>query len=303
MQSKRQQKFRIPFFSSLFERLIENKSSLVVYLVLTALVLFTIGHNMYKGAWNYVTAATLAFFMMLIPAAVKVILRLKLTPVLEILAYVFIVSSEILGEVHNFYGRFPFWDGWLHVISGVMFAALGFCLVDVFSKSKKSRLSLSPLFLALTAFCFSMTVGVFWEFIEFSGDMIFKTDMQKDYIVDQVHTVYYINYGGESNVSHYTEIAQSIFYDVNGNQIVSFPGVLDIGIIDTIKDMALNALGAVLFSIIGYVNLRRGGKGRIANLFIPAYASSDDKASQGDCTSATDTPSGTNQPPQIDQKD
>lgn len=301
MPNSQKKTFRIPFFSSLFDKLIENKSSLAVYLVIISLVLFTIGHNMYKGAWNYVTAASLAFLMLLIPAAVKVILRIHLTPVLEILAYVFVFSSEILGEVHNFYGRFPFWDGVLHVISGVMFAAFAFCLADVFNKSKKSRFLLSPLFLALFAFCFSMTVGVVWEFIEFTGDMLLKTDMQKDYIIDNVHTVYYINYGGESNVSHYNGIASSVYYDAAGNPIVSFPGVLDIGIIDTIKDMALNTLGAVLFCVIGYLNIRHGGKGRFANLLIPTYVGETENNTENTSEGSADPCEAT--PTHAEQKD
>ena len=288
MSEIKTKKFRIPFFTSLFEKLIENKLSLAVYVVLTVMVLGSIAENAYKGAWNYVTAATLAFLMMLIPAALKVLLRIKLTAVLESLAYIFIFSSEILGEIRSFYGRFPFWDGWLHVISGVMFAALGFCLVDIFNKHKDSRFRMSPLFLALIAFCFSMTVGVVWEFIEFTGDTLVKTDMQKDYIIHNVHTVYYINYGGESNVSHFTEIASSVMYDAAGNEIVSFPGVLDIGLIDTIKDMALNTLGALLFCIFGYVSIRRGGKGRIINQFMPRYTGDEDET-----TDTADVPAET----------
>ena len=276
MPPKKQKKFRIPFFSSLFEKLVENKVSFIVYLILSSLVIVTLIRMILAGnRQSHITASILAFFMLLIPAAAKVILHIKLTPVLEILAYIFVFSSEILGEVHGFYGKFPFWDGWLHIISGVMFAALGFCLVDLFGKSKTSRFSLSPLFLALIAFCFSMTVGVFWEFIEFSGDMLFKTDMQKDYILHELHTFYLPPTDAGSPVAHYTDIAKMVLYDSAGNPVVTTPGYMDIGIVDTIKDMALNALGAALFCVIGYLNVRGGGKGSLANLFIPAYTGKD----------------------------
>jgi hypothetical protein len=279
MSSTKQRKFRIPFFSSLFEKLAENKVSFIAYLVIASLVIVTLIRMILAGnRQSHITASILAFLMLLIPAAVKVILRIRLTPVLEILAYVFIFSSEILGEVHSFYGVFPFWDGWLHVISGVMFAAFGFCLVDVFGKNKESRFSLPPLFLALIAFCFSMTVGVFWEFIEFSGDMLFNTDMQKDYILNELHTFYLPPTHAGSPVAHYSDIAKMVLYDSAGNPVVTTPGYMDIGIVDSIKDMALNALGAVLFCVIGYLNVRGGGKGRLANLFIPSYVGAESPA-------------------------
>src|SRR5699024_12414567 len=38
-------------------------------------------------------------------------------------------------------------------------------------------------FLAIVAFCFSMTVGVLWEFFECAMDRFFGMDMQKDTII------------------------------------------------------------------------------------------------------------------------
>jgi hypothetical protein len=41
----------------------------------------------------------------------------------------------------------------------------------------------------MVAFCFSMTIGVLWEFFEFGMDVIFRTDMQKDTILPVISSV------------------------------------------------------------------------------------------------------------------
>lgn len=58
-------------------------------------------------------------------------------------------------------------------------AAIGIALVDVLNQHENVKLNLSPAFVAVVSFCFSMTIGVLWEFFECSMDMFCGTDMQK----------------------------------------------------------------------------------------------------------------------------
>ena len=46
-------------------------------------------------------------------------------------------------------------------------------------------------------------------------------------------------------------------------------GYLDIGILDTMKDLFVNFIGAVVFSFIGYFYVKNRGKGWFAKRFIP----------------------------------
>ena len=64
----------------------------------------------------------------------------------------------------------------MHTTSGFMFAAFGFCIVDLMNRSKNIRMELSPATLAVVAFCFSMTIGVLWEFFEFGVDQLTHAD-------------------------------------------------------------------------------------------------------------------------------
>jgi len=100
----------------------------------------------------------------------------------------FIFSTTILGEINNFYGSIPYCDKMLHTINGFIAAGVGFALIDLLNQNTKS-VNLSPIFVAIVSFCFSMTIGIIWEFFEYSADKYFNTDMQKDRIVENINSV------------------------------------------------------------------------------------------------------------------
>ena len=156
---------------------------------------------------------------------------------------------------------------------GFLVAAVGFCLVDLFNRSERMTFRLSPLFLSIVAFCFSMTVGVLWEFFEFSMDQLLHMDMQKDFLVQNINSVL-LNPSGLNVVVH--EPINSLV--VNGQDWMEFPGgYVDIGLIDTMKDLMVNFIGAVVFSIIGFFYVKTRGKGRIAASLIPVVLSEKEK--------------------------
>ncbi|MBR6727389.1 MAG: hypothetical protein IKM08_04290 [Clostridia bacterium] len=256
-----------------FKRLAENKIALAVYITVHILIVITIVRGFFNGDPRFISISFLAIALMLIPVAVKLLFGIRLSTVLEVLAYLFIFSAQILGEIHHFYSIFPFWDAVLHVISGFMFAAFGYCLVDIFHKRREVVARLSPLFITLLAFCFSMTVGVFWEFIEFGGDTLMGKDMQKDAIVNEFHTILVPNRVQEQDpnqyVHHFTDVQRMELYDSEGNLLAQVDGYLDIGLVDSMKDMILNCIGALAFCVLGYFSIRKGERGRIAGLFIP----------------------------------
>ena len=257
------------FFTTLVLQIRRDKKAYVVYLVLQALILTVIVRSIMLGKYENVFTAVLAELLLLIPPLLEKGFHVDIPTTLEILAYIFVFCAEILGEIGNYYVRFPFWDTMLHTFNGFMFAAFGFCLVDIFNKSKRFRFELSPFFLALVAFCFSMTIGVLWEFLECSADLLLKTDMQKDTFVTGFGTVSLPNDLGQK-VTQVRDIISTTVETSDGRVIV-MQGYLDIGLLDTVKDLFVNFIGAVVFSVIGYLYVRRRGKGRIAAQFIPVF--------------------------------
>ena len=157
----------------------------------------------------------------------------------------------------------------LHTINGFLCAAIGFCLVDMLNRDDQFSFKLSPLYLAIVSFCFSMTVGVLWEFYEFGVDQLLGMDMQKDTVVHVINSVN-LDPTRSNTVIHIQDIVDTIVVHSDGTQeSLGLGGYLDLGIIDTMKDLLVNFIGAVVFSTIGYFYVKQEGKGKVANRFIP----------------------------------
>ena len=200
----------------------------------------------------------------MIPSFIQMELKIELPTTLEIFILIFIFAAEILGEIGSYYTKVANWDTMLHTINGFLAAAIGFSLVDILNRNEKVKVQLSPLFMAVVAFCFSMTIGVMWEFWECGMDLFLGMDMQKDTIVHSISTVMLDPTGG-NQVVHIDNIKNTA---VNGMEL-GLGGYLDIGLIDTMKDLFVNFIGAVVFSIIGFFYVKQRGKGKFANRFIP----------------------------------
>ncbi|MGM9644150.1 MAG: hypothetical protein ACI3X1_03595 [Eubacteriales bacterium] len=235
--------------------------SLIVLVVMIACIL--------RADYHSVFICILTLMLFNIPFWAEKVLKITLPKELEIIILFFIFAAEILGEIGSFYTYIPWWDTMLHTINGFLMAAIGFALIDLLNNSPKFHITLSPTFVAVVAFCFSMTIGVLWEFFEFGMDMIFHTDMQKDFIVSSIYTVTF-NPDGLNSVYEIPEITETVLLK-NGEEIYRFNGYLDIGIIDTMKDLIVNFVGAVVFSTIGYFYILGRNKGVFASKFIPQY--------------------------------
>lgn len=232
---------------------------------LSLLVLATLIRQAFLHNYEGVFMCVLTLLLFGVPNFIERRTGIDLPTMLEGIIYCFIFAAEILGEVNSFYTRIPYWDTMLHTINGFLMAAIGFALVDIFNRSERFSIKLSPLFLAIVAFCFSMTVGVLWEFFEFFMDTHFAMDMQKDWVVHTVNSVMF-DPDGLNRVVHVP--IESLV--VNGEDwIAKYGGYIDIGLIDTMKDLIVNFIGAVIFSIIGFFYVKSRGKGKLASQFIP----------------------------------
>lgn len=252
------------YFSQLVDVIRTHRKTFIVYLILRAVVVAALVLSALRGEYESVFLCSLTLLLFLLPAFVERNFGIDLPDTLQIIVLIFIFAAEILGELQDYYVLFPYWDTMLHTINGFLCAAVGFALLDVFNRNPGIKFELSPAYLALVAFCFSMTVGVLWEFFEFGCDMILHTDMQKDFVVHTISSV-------ALNPDH---VNTAVIIDginevtVNGSEL-GLGGYLDIGLIDTMKDLIVNFIGAVIFSIIGFFYVRERGNGGFASRFIP----------------------------------
>ncbi|MGL6200760.1 MAG: hypothetical protein ACRC3H_17660 [Lachnospiraceae bacterium] len=248
----------------------EHKSSFIVYFVLRLLVIALMIMQIFNRNYENVFLCILTLILLILPSFIQVNLKVELPTGLEIVILLFIFAAEILGEISAYYVKYPGWDTILHTVNGFLMAAIGFSLVDILNRHKKVRFALSPAYMAVVAFCFSMTIGVIWEFFEFFMDQMFGFDMQKDTIVNSISSVMLDPTGSNKVVT--IDGIESVL--ING-QDLGLGGYLDIGLIDTMKDMAVNFVGAIIFSVIGYFYIKNRGKGKFARKFIPILKNKD----------------------------
>lgn len=254
-----------------------HKGTVIVFVVLRILVALTAVLSILRGDYESVFIAAVTFFLLLLPSILSRKLRIELPSTLEIFLLIFIFAATILGEINKFYVRVPHWDTVLHTINGFCFAAIGFALVDMLNRHERVSLRLSPVFLAIVAFCFSMTIGVLWEFYEYTGDRLFVLDMQKDTVIQEFNSVTLDE--TQNNIPiQVKDIADVAVIHSDGNvQPLGVGGYLDVGIHDTMKDLLVNMVGAVVFSIIGYCFVKQKGKGKFAPRFIPRVLTDEEK--------------------------
>ena len=249
--------------------LMRKRTVATVYILLRILVIATMVAQFFNGDYESVFLCALTLLLFLLPTIFERALKIDLPNTMEIIILLFIFAAEILGEIRSFYTTFQGWDTILHTLNGFLCAAIGFALVDMLNRDDKFSLSLSPVFMAIVAFCFSMTIGVLWEFFECFMDQFFFLDMQKDAVVQNISSVM-LDPTGKNNPVLIRDIVDTIVVTADGQEIsLGLGGYLDVGILDTMKDLFVNFIGAVVFSVIGYFYVKSRGKGRFASRFIP----------------------------------
>lgn len=190
-----------------------------------ALLIFTIVRDVliknYDGLFIVIITLILTFY----PNILEKRFRVYLPSSIQVIVTLFIFAAQYLGEIRNFYERFWWWDIMLHTTSGFVLGIIGFMFVYLLNKNYTKNVILSPIFIALFAFCFAVMIGVVWEIYEFGMDRLAGLNMQK-----------------------FREVGQD-------------------GLIDTMFDLIVDSLGALVVSILGYFNIKENKQGSLAATF------------------------------------
>lgn len=243
-----------------------DKTTLFIFVLLRTLIIICLIRELMNGNIQNAMLCVLSLFLFILPYIVEKTFKIDLPNILEKIIFIFIFSAEILGEINNFYGTIPYWDNILHTLNGFLCASIGFSLIYLLN-TKTNLINLSPIFVALVSFCFSMTVGIAWEMFEYGMDTVFKTDMQKDEYINEINTVT-IDPKLDNNVINIEGIDKTIIYDKQNKEITKLNGYLDIGLNDTMHDLIVNFIGAFAFSIFGYLHILNEEKYKLAGSFI-----------------------------------
>ncbi|TWT25758.1 hypothetical protein [Planomicrobium sp. CPCC 101110] len=218
----------------------------------------TLIHAAVQGNSNDVATCLKILFLFNLPLLIENFLKFKLSALLFVTIQLFIFASMLLGEINAFYIKFPYWDTMLHTVNGFLFAALGYILLKLISEQNHSgRQAAKSIYFIITAFCFSMTVGVLWEFYEITMDTFFGRDMQKDTIIQTINSM---------KINESTQ-AMTVFNNINdvsvNGQNLALDGYLDIGLYDTMSDLFVNLVGASFFCLLSYLEYQLSPKFKI----------------------------------------
>ncbi len=243
----------------------------IIHVVLSVLVILVMIRQFFMGNYSNVFTCILTILLFTIPTFVDHRLNIKMPILLEVIILFFIFAAEIMGEIQSFYTIIPLWDTILHTINGFIMAAIGFAMIDILNQSPRIHITMSPWFVAFVTFCFSMTIGVLWEFFEYGMDRIFLTDMQKDWMVHDIASVL-LNPSGLNDPITIKDVTRTVIsgtIDGVPRDWVIDGSYLDVGLIDTMKDLIVNCIGAIVFSVFGFLYIKTRGKGRLVTSLIP----------------------------------
>jgi hypothetical protein len=217
---------------------IESRKNMVFVIVLLLLMISTvyavymfinapsgIAQNEYERVKSdyvlMILQCAVGSIIVFLPSRVEHLFHIDIPDLMEIIYFIFLFCAIYLGEVRNFYYKVPYWDLILHCFSAAMLGALGFMIVNILNSSDKINIQLSPFFVALFAFSFAMTCGTVWEIYEFAADGLLGTNMQK-------------------------------FITANGTVLVAREAI-----VDTMEDIIVDGMGALIVAMIGYFDLRK----------------------------------------------
>lgn len=248
----------------------EKRSVTMVYILLRTSVVLVMLAQIFNRNFENVFLCVLTLILFMLPSTLERKLDLDLPNTLEIIILLFIYAAEILGEIGAYYVTFPYWDTVLHTLNGFLCAAIGFSLLDILNRHNDVRFHLSPLYLAIMSFCFSMTVGVIWEFFECTMDQLFFLDMQKDTVVSAIGSIMLDPTGGNTPIV-LKNITDVIVVQADGTQTaLGLGGYLDIGLLDTMEDLFVNFIGALTFSIMATSTCAAAAKASLPSALSPS---------------------------------
>lgn len=216
-----------------------GKATVLRVSVTVAALLFALFSAFYfavKGLVSEAFLGLITLLLIMLPHVFEKLFKCRVATPLYIVTVIYACGS-MLGDGYKLYYHTVWWDKLLHTAAGFIFAAYGIYILYLLS----GRVSVKPLCCACFAFCFSLTVCVLWEFYEFGYDTLLDGDMQNDTVVTEINS-YLL--GDEPDVCE--RIENITVTDIDGTEI---QGYIDIGLIDTMWDLIVAAVGAFTVSL------------------------------------------------------
>lgn len=164
--------------------------------------------------------------------------KIKYSDRLQLFIYIFIISTQIFGEIFSFYAKIFFFDTLMHMFSAFIISGLSIYVLKLLNNNSSWKLIISFMV------CFSLAMACLWEVFEFTVDRVLNRDMQKDTVITEIDSsLFSENNKDVVNIKVYNTTLNNI------DLVYYYGGYIDIGLYDTIYDV-LAALGGTLFYIL-----------------------------------------------------
>ena len=168
----------------------------------------------------------------------------------------------ILGSCFDLYLTIPFLDTLLHTISGFIFAALGYSVMNRILGSSEGNHFIANLSFGTA---FSLGLATLWELFEWLLTVLMNGDMLEDTVVYNIYS--YLLSGNHNTPESIQNIDKTVIY-YDGGKIYELEGYLDLGGLDSLTDMAVCLLGTLVFVALCLIAKKLGKK--YLNLFVPS---------------------------------
>jgi hypothetical protein len=208
--------------------------SITTATMLSSIFMFAASLTSIEKMTEHIVLCVVTFVLLHIPLVLHKRYHYHIPSFIQISVAILIFAHFVLGEVFRFYDHVILFDKTLHLTNGLVIAACGFSVVYGFSKTDDGPIKLSPFFAALFSFCFAITLLTLWEMLEYMLDSLWGFNMQR-----------------------YKDGITEVF-DENGKlQYLVTKTKRGTGLIDTMHDLTIGAIGAVVVSIIGWMKIKR----------------------------------------------
>lgn len=152
---------------------------LTLMTAIASLVMYIVKREGLETTANQIFMCVMALICINIPAFLEKKFKFYIPNYISIILYVFIFAHYVLGEVLRVYDHSIVFDKILHTTSGVIMSFIGFSFIFMLNKINPEKMKLSPFFIVLFTFCFTMTTEYVWELFEYSADRLLDLNMQR----------------------------------------------------------------------------------------------------------------------------
>lgn len=161
--------------------------SLIIAMFFRLTIVLAIGFAIYEQRWLTLFISVLILLITFLPNIFQRNYKINLPIEFEVVIVFFLYGSLYLGEIQSFYLKYWWWDIFLHALSGILLAMIGFMIIYVLNYENKINLKMSSIYVAIFTFSFAVSIGAIWEIFEYIMDTFFGFNMQKTGLDDTMH--------------------------------------------------------------------------------------------------------------------